>query len=178
MLFASAAPFTRPADVTAYASGDLVANSTTAADVVPLDFNQGDFWNLRSGWIRRANLRIVAPAVGIANGTFNLDLFRRRPRVNAGDNAALAVRQGPNGEPRWICRLTGSLVLTTSVEAVGQLTPGSATNPFDVPIKLERANAPGEIDDGLFGLLSAGGAWTPVALAQFHVSLDFDTPSV
>jgi hypothetical protein len=30
--------FTRPADATAYASGDIVANSVTAGSVVPLNF--------------------------------------------------------------------------------------------------------------------------------------------
>jgi hypothetical protein len=32
------ARFTRPSDTTAYASGDLVANSTTAGSVVPMSF--------------------------------------------------------------------------------------------------------------------------------------------
>ena len=35
------ATLTRPADTTAYASGDLVANSTTAGSVTPLTFNAG-----------------------------------------------------------------------------------------------------------------------------------------
>jgi len=38
MPMTSSASFTRPANTTAYADGDLVANSATAASVVPLTF--------------------------------------------------------------------------------------------------------------------------------------------
>ena len=49
------ASFTRPADTTAYASGDLVANSTTAGSVIPMTFvirpeNRGSM-------IRRARIK-------------------------------------------------------------------------------------------------------------------------
>lgn len=38
MIFTPFYTFTRPADTTQYAAGDLIANSATAASVVPLSW--------------------------------------------------------------------------------------------------------------------------------------------
>lgn len=180
MLFAIAPTFTRPADTTAYANGDLVANNTTAASVVPLDFlSGGNFLDTRAGWLRRAVVSLRGAGISATNGTFNLDLFRYRPAVANGDNGAYAPIAGPGLlGPDWICRLSGALVVATANEAYGSLQPGGANNQFDVAIRLDRpaSNAPFGPTDGLFGLLSAGAAWTPVASATVSVRLELDTP--
>lgn len=170
-------PYVTPADATAYTAGDLVGNDASAANFAPIIFNAGSFFDLRSGWLRRANLRMAAPSISIANGTFNLDLFKYRPTVANGDNGVLAVRPGPQGQPLWITRLQGNLVLATDAEAYGQLTPGGLTNAFDVPVTLDRDRR-GLPDEGLFGVLSAGAGYTKGASPiTINISLEFDAPS-
>lgn len=77
---------TRPADTTAYADGDLIANSTTAGSVVPLQFHPGP-----QGW------RIVQARVSktdetdVANSSCTLHLFETSPTVVNGDNGALST---------------------------------------------------------------------------------------
>ena len=181
MLFAIAPAFTRPNDALAYGNGDLVANDTTAANVVPLDFlNDGNFRDTRAGWLRRAMLTIRAAGVSITSGTFNLDLYRFRPTVTNGDNGVYAPLSSPGLQgPGWIARLSGSLVVATANEAYASLTPGAGQNQFDIPIRLDRPlrTAADQTSDGLWGLLSAGAAWTPVANAVFNVRCEFDVPS-
>jgi hypothetical protein len=181
MLFAISPDFTRPADTTAYTVGDLVANNTTPANVVPLDFmTAGTFLDTRSGWLRRAMVTVRGAGVSITNGSFNLDVFRYRPAVTNGDNGVYAPLSGASQiGPGWIARLSGALVVNTANEAYGSLQPGGANNQFDIPIRLDRpaSNVRGLADDGLFGLLSAAGAWTPPSAAVFAVRLEFDTPA-
>lgn len=78
--------FTRPADTTAYAAGDLIANSTTAGSVSPpvLSFNQvgGPLW-LRSATLRKSQ-------ASVSNANFRLWFLSASPTVTNGDNGAIA----------------------------------------------------------------------------------------
>lgn len=81
---------TRPADTTAYASGDAIANSTTAASVVPLEFEVSRD-NGGSGKVIGAEILTNSAS---AVGAMRLHLFNRAPFAAAGyqaDNAALAL---------------------------------------------------------------------------------------
>lgn len=74
--------FTRPADTTTYASGDLVANSTTVGSVSPMTFDLG----VSDGLIRAAKFK--ASNSTLASGsTFRLHLWSQAPTVTGGDNA-------------------------------------------------------------------------------------------
>jgi hypothetical protein len=77
------ASFTRPANTTAYASGNLVANSTTAGSVTPLTFNlsYGQFFK-----IYRASITMNS-AVN-TNAKFLLHLYGSSPTPTNGDGAA------------------------------------------------------------------------------------------
>jgi hypothetical protein len=76
---------TRPSDTTQYASGDLVANSTTAASVEPLQFN------VSRGGIRVVNAKISkADETDVTGATFRLHLFGEEPTVANGDNGAIS----------------------------------------------------------------------------------------
>lgn len=81
---------TRPADTTAYASGDGIANSTTAGSVTPFEFEVARE-NGGRGLIIGADLMTNSAS---AFGAIRLHLFNRAPFVAGGyqaDNAALAL---------------------------------------------------------------------------------------
>lgn len=87
----SQASFTRPADTTAYASGDNMATTTTAASVVPLKF-------LASGAKSGSGLilggRMAKSQANVANASFRLRLFSREPFAAGSypaDNAAIVA---------------------------------------------------------------------------------------
>jgi hypothetical protein len=67
------ASFTRPADTTAYASGDLVANSTTAGSVAPLTFSNVVRVNGAGGLVRRAKLRKTGTST--TNASFRIHFY-------------------------------------------------------------------------------------------------------
>jgi hypothetical protein len=78
----TSANFTRPADTTAYVSGDLVANSTTAGSVSPLTFvipNRG-FKLWRVGLLRSSTT--------VTDAQFRLHLYNDSPTCANGDNGA------------------------------------------------------------------------------------------
>lgn len=86
--------FTRPSDTTAYASGDLVANSTTAASVAALDFRVGGPENGRTGFIRK--VRMWSSDNDTTNASFRVHFYTANPCATAptnGDNGAYAVTQ-------------------------------------------------------------------------------------
>lgn len=86
-LYAPAAIFTRPADTTAYTTGDLVANSTTAGSVTPLAFNvEGT-----RGRGRIVGVRLYKSSSTTLNANFRLHLYAQSPTVTNGDNGAYAV---------------------------------------------------------------------------------------
>ncbi len=89
------ATFTRPASVTQYSDKDIIANSGTAASVVPLTFTVGGV----SGYITGARAIVQAASGSIVTAGLDFDLYVFRPVSGipfaAGsypaDNAALAI---------------------------------------------------------------------------------------
>lgn len=89
--------FTRPANTTQYASGDLVANSATAGSVVPitLAIGRGDGGAAKTGMIRR--LRLRKSGTSITNASFRIHLYRTSSITTAnGDNGAFSTDQAAN----------------------------------------------------------------------------------
>lgn len=156
MIAAPSVSFTRPADTTAYASGDLVANSTTAGSVVPLKFSCAPLGSGR-GRVRRA--RIHKSATSATNANFNLHLFSAAPTVTNGDNGALAVAVGTTYLGKIALDMT-----TTGFSATDGLfqsaAPGAAIH-FD--LGTERA---------LYGLLEAAAGYTPANGEVITVTLE------
>jgi hypothetical protein len=81
------ANFTRPADTTAYAAGDLVANSTTTGSVVPLAFTSAV--REEGCRFRIERIRLRKSGAVLTNASFRVYLFRASPTVSVGDNGAL-----------------------------------------------------------------------------------------
>lgn len=80
------ASFTRPANTTAYADNDLVANSTTAGSVVPLAFNLG------AGGSHIVGIRVEkTDQTDVVNSDFTLNLYGSSPTVANGDNGAIST---------------------------------------------------------------------------------------
>lgn len=150
----SSVSFTRPADTTAYASGDAVANSTTAGSVVPLNFPNCSNGVGRSLQIRR--VRINKSGTGVTNASFRLHLFNVLPGVGAGDNAAISITTG-------MARYLGQVDVTVG-QAFGDGAAGQATTEMNC--------FPVGGASNLYGLLEARGAYTPASAEIFTISLE------
>ena len=153
------ANFTRPADTTAYASGDLVANSTTAASVAAMQFSKATDWEGGQFYIRK--VRIKKSAVGVTNCALRLHLYSTNPCTTAPTN-------GDNGA--WVTKIAGYIgafdvtvdkVFSDGAQGVGVPTTGVESS--------------GQCDAGsqiLYGLLEARGAYTPASAEVFTVELE------
>jgi hypothetical protein len=80
--------FVRPANTTAYASGQLVANSTTAGSVVPVTAALAR-QNAGSGLI--TGVRLSKTSNGITGASFRVHFFKSLPTVTVGDGGVLAT---------------------------------------------------------------------------------------
>ena len=151
-LLTPSASFTRPADTTAYASGDLVANSTTAGSVVPMTFTIRP--ENRQALIRR--VRIKKSGTSIANASFRLHLYNTSTITNAnGDNGAWST----NNVANYVGSVDVTLdkAFTDGAQGVGAPSIGSEMN----------------YDNGLcYGLLEARNAYTPASAEIFTVELE------
>ncbi|HSE58228.1 MAG TPA: hypothetical protein VLA99_05960 [Nitrospiraceae bacterium] len=150
----SSVSFTRPADTTAYASGDQVANSTTAGSVVPLNFPGCSNGVGRSLQIRR--VRIGKSGTSVTNAAFRLHLFNVLPTVGAGDNAAISFTTG-------MAKYLGQVDVTVG-QAFGDGAAGQATTDISCYPVAGASN--------LYGLLEARGAYTPASAEVFTIALE------
>ena len=158
----SSATMTRPADTTAYTSGDLVANSTTAGSVTGLVFANAVRFDLECA--RWERIRLRKSGTSLTNASFRVYLFRALPTLSAGDNAAF----------------NSSSVL--AIDDVDKLVGW-----FDVT--MDRSGAAGARGTGtpnagpaltasptsgttLYGLIEATAAYTPVSGETFTATLE------
>ncbi len=86
-LQAVSATFTRPADTSAYAAGDLVANAATAGSVAPATF--AGAVREEGSAIRIDRIRLRKSGTSLANAAFRVYVFRGQPTPSVGDNAQL-----------------------------------------------------------------------------------------
>jgi hypothetical protein len=150
------ANFTRPADTTAYASGDLVANSTTAGSVVAMTLGVARV-SAGSGMIRRCKLH--KSGTGVTNSSFRVHLFKAAPStVTNGDNGAFL----PSGVADYVGAFDVAIGRAFTDGAAGF---GIPVDGFDASFKL----ASGQ---DLFALIEARGAYTPISSEVFTVTLD------
>lgn len=145
--------FTRPSDTTAYTSGDLVANSTTAASVVPMS------WNLGGSGGRLLGVALENNRTTITNGTFSIHFYGTSPVATAptaGDNGAIATVQAKG---------LGILALTILVTSndVGRTIIHAGETGFVYPWAL-----PYPI---VYGLIEAKAAYTPASAEVFTCEL-------
>lgn len=153
------ASFTRPANTTQYAAGDLVANSATAGDVAPMIFPTPQAMAY-GGQVRRA--RLYKSDDDVTAPTFRLHLFSGDPTATApqnGDNGALLLKTS-------ITEYLGSIALDlTAVDIYN--TAGNAD--AGVPLAGEEINFRAY---QLYGLLAAVGTYTPASAEVFTAELE------
>lgn len=84
--FVQSGSFSRPADTNPYASGDLVANSTTAGSVTPISITNAV--RASGGFSRCDRIRLRKSGTSTTNATFRVHLYSASPSVTNGDNGA------------------------------------------------------------------------------------------
>lgn len=154
------AAFTRPANTTAYATGDAMG-AGAAGCILTFDgvFDSG----------RVASARLAKSAQGnTTNDDFGLLLFRRRPSVNPDDNAAPTTSW-----LKWVDRAAyaGKIDFkTAAVHADAIFYEGQDMVPAGgVPFQRDRDEPP------LFGILTALAAYAPASAENFHIQLEIRT---
>lgn len=152
------ASFTRPADTTAYASGDIVANSTTAGSVTPLSWtaarNAGG-----TGMIRRVQIR--KSGVSTTNASFRVHFFSATPTIStAGDNSVFASNVSGVAGYLGYCDVTIGVALSDGSVGAGVPAVGSEIN---------FALSSGQT---VYALLEARAAYTPGNAETFAVAIE------
>ena len=150
------ANFTRPADTTAYASGDMVANSTTAGSVVPMQFS-GIPADQISGISRIDAVRIRKSGTSVTNANFRVHFFSAAPTVASGDNSAFST----SGLATYIGAMDVTVDRAFTDGACGRGISISGT-----PIMVETTS------NVLFALIEARGAYTPASGEMFQLLLE------
>lgn len=155
-IFDTSTTFTRPADTTAYASGDLVANSVTAGSVVPMTFIIPGGSNAR---IYRAYIKFNSATV--TNAKFKLHLYLASPTCTNGDNGAwLTTESGYQDNIPIDCTTN---TFSDNSKGFGMYLVGALGGS---PLILQTGT-----NATVYGLLSATAAYTPTSAEIFTVGL-------
>jgi hypothetical protein len=152
--------FTRPNNVTAYASGNLVANSTTAASVVPLSWTLA--YSIVTAPVRCKRSRMQKSGTTAANSAFRLHLYGAPPTVANGDGGAWSTDTSGNYLGYMDMTQQGSTLLafTDGCAGWGAFGAGGELN-----LKLGAGKT-------IYGLLEARAAYAPAANETFTLVLE------
>lgn len=149
------ANFTRPADTTAYTSGDLVANSTTAGSVVPMTFGLGYGQNFK---IFLGKIKFNSATT--TNAKFLIHLYAASPTCTNGDNGAWLTTESS---------YLGNIAVDCTGQTFSDNSKGIGTyvnTALEVPLLAVADN-----NWKIYGLLAATAAYTPTSAEVFTVSL-------
>lgn len=153
------ANFTRPADITSYVSGDLVANSITAGSVAALSWSTAGRIAGNPAFITRARLKTSSTSV--TNASFRLHLYAADPAATSG------ITNGDNGA--WLTKhasYLGAIDIIVdkafSDAAAGQGAPSIGSMIEFVPSS----------GTTIYGLLEARATYTPTNAGVFTVELE------
>lgn len=149
------ATFTRPADTTAYSTGDLVANSTTAGSVVAMVLPAA---RVPAGSFMIRRIRLRKSGTSLTSASFRVHLWTTAPTVANGDNGVFSA----SGAANYIGAADVILTQAFTDGAVGFATPS-------VGSELARKLSSGT---DVFALVEARAAYTPVSGEIFSLQLD------
>lgn len=162
-LYQTTATFTRPANTTAYLAGQLVANNTVAASVVPMTFV------IPVEGFLITSVKIFDQNGGITPTQFLLNLYQFPPTPVNGDGGTYST-----SESDWLgqifvdCSLYSSINNSTSIISNGW-EGFSLINPYSVPV-IPDTN-PANIYSQFYGLLQTYAAYTPSSGEIFTITL-------
>lgn len=151
------ASFTRPADTTQYSIGDIIANSTTAGSVTPMQFPISG--NSMPGSTRITRIRISKNGTGVTTAQFRLHLYAALPTPANGDNGAWSTDQAAN----YLGSIDGPTTLIAFTD--GAAGVGAATAGSEFLIRLPAARI-------IYGLLANISTYTPASAEVFTVTLE------
>lgn len=152
------ATFSRPNDTTAYAVGDLVANSVTAGSVVPMSFT---VTRVAAGAAMIRRVRFKKSGTTITNAQFRLHLYKVSPTPSNGDNGAwLTTESTYLGSVDFDLTGGNARVFTDAAKVIGVPAVGS---------EIIFALTSGQV---IYGLIEARAAYTPAANETFTVVLE------
>jgi hypothetical protein len=157
-IIVASANFNRPADTTAYTSGDLVADNTTAASVTPLSWTAARI-AAGSCIVRRARLKKSGTTTTLA--TFRLHLYGASPTPANGDNGVWSTANSTYlGSIDLDMTAAAARVFTDSASIIGVPTIGT---------EIAHQLASGQL---LYGLIEARAAYVPASSETFTVELE------
>jgi hypothetical protein len=151
----SSASFSRPADTTAYASGDLVGNSTTAGSVTPV--NLLNAVKEAGGVSRVERIRLSKSGTSITNTSFRVHLYSAAPTVTNGDNGA------------FVSTLSGYI---GSYDVTMDRTYSDGAIGIGTPLALYGAPVFTVAGTTLYALIEARAAYTPASGETFTVTAE------
>lgn len=154
----ASANFTRPADAVAYSINDMVANSTTAASVVPMSFTVA---RINAGTFSIIRARLSTTHTGLSGSeNFRLYLFQSSPTISSGDNAQMSVAGRAAG-------FIGAFEIT-----MGQVFNDGAKGAAGPVAGSQVIGAAAGGSQVIYGVLQALNAYTPVSGETFTVELE------
>ena len=148
--------FTRPVDTAVYASGDLVANSTTAGSVVPLSWALGNSAGVAH--FRMTRIRISKTGTSVSGATFRVHFYDALPAVTNGDNGV------------WLSTLAASYLGNIDVAVAYAMSDGAAG--FGAAPAGSEMLIRAQSGKTLYALMEARGAYTPASAEVFTVSIE------
>jgi hypothetical protein len=148
---------TRPANTTAYASGQLVANSTTAGSVTPITIAGAARVNAGTGAI--AGVRLSTSSTNLTSASFRVHFFKVSPTVANGDGAALSANVLGATEIGYV---DVTVDVAGSDGAKGSAAPARNLLYFDT----------GAATTSLYALIEARGAYTPTSAEVLTVAAE------
>lgn len=154
-LILATAIIVRPANTTAYASGDIVANSTTAGSVNALQFNVTSSAKGGTAVIKRA--RINKTSVGVTSPAFRLHLYSSKPTVTNGDNGVWLSNKGAG--------YLGSIDVTAD-RAFSDGAAGASDGLANIIVRMVKPTK------AIYGLLEARGAYAPGSAESITVTIE------
>ncbi len=161
MIITPHASFTRPANATQYAAGDLISNSLNGAEFLPLKFNIARLSG--SGGAIKA-IRLFKDDETTTDASFILNLFSIDPSLNIADNAAFALTDTRHFVADIPCDMATGAVAGTDGNLFKRF---ELSNPVLIDPKAYSGQGP-----SLFGVLEANDTYTPASGELFEVTLE------
>ena len=150
------ASFTRPNNATAYASGQIVANSTSAGSVAPMTFAIAG--NSMPGATRITRVRLAKSGTTAANAAFRVHLYATSPTSANGDGGAWSTDQSANY--LGAIDVPSMKAFTDGCADVGAAAAGS-----EFLLRLAAGKT-------IYALLEARAAYAPAANEAFTLTLE------